>query len=370
MKSMLFVIPTLSGGGAEKVLVNLANELSDKYLVTTLTLFDTGVNKCSLSKRVKYRHIFKWNFRGNIYLFKMFNPAFLSKVFIRGDYDYIVAFLEYTVTRIVSGYRGKAKKIAWIHSTVNPQTLKTFLSPYRSKKECIECYNKFDKIVCVSEDVAKSFKSEFTEVKTPCLVKYNILNSKKIAQLSLEPITDDIQFSSQRINFCSVGRLIPIKGFMRLLQVYKRLINEGIALNTHLYILGIGPDKTSLENYISTNGINSYVTLLGYQANPYKYVSKMDLFVCSSYSEGLSTAVTEAILLGIPVLTTQCSGMNELLDDGNCGCIVENSESGLYSGLKKLIANEHLRLHYKERVLVQRTLFDDSRILKEIEDLF
>lgn len=370
MKSILFIIPTLSGGGAEKVLVNLANELSGKYLVTILALFDTGINKYSLFQRVKYRYIFKWNFRGNIYLFKIFSPAFLSKVFIRGDYDYIVAFLEYTVTRIVSGYRGKAKKIAWIHSTVNPQTLKTFLSPYRSKKECAECYNKFDKIVCVSEDVAKSFKSEFTEVKTPCFIKYNILNSKKITQLSSEPITGDIQISPQRINICSVGRLIPIKGFIRLLQIYKQLIDEGIAPNTHLYILGIGPDKASLENYISTNNINSYVTLLGYQANPYKYVSKMDLFVCSSYSEGLSTAVTEAILLGIPVLTTQCSGMNELLDNGNCGCIVENSESGLYSGLKELIVNKDLRLYYKERILARRTLFDDARILKEIEDLF
>lgn len=368
MKSILFVIPTLSGGGAEKVLVNLANELSDKYLVTILTLFDTGINKCSLSKKVNYKYIFKWNFRGNIFLFKMFNPAFLSKIFIRGDYDYIVAFLEYTVTRIISGYHRKAEKIAWIHSTVNSQTLRTFLSPYRSKKECVECYNKFDKIVCVSEDVAKSFKSEFPAIKPPRLIKYNILNSKKIAQLSSEPITT--QICSQQINICSVGKLIPIKGFMRLLQIYKRLIDEGIALNTHLYILGIGPDKASLESYISTNNINSYVTLLGYQENPYKYVSKMDLFVCSSYSEGLSTAVTEAILLGIPVLTTQCSGMNELLDKGNCGCIVENSESGLYSGLKKLIANENLRLHYKERILVQRKLFDDSRILREIEDLF
>lgn len=370
MKSILFVIPTLSGGGAEKVLVNLANELSCKYLVTVLTLFDIGINKSNLSTRVKYQYIFKRNIRGNIYLFKLFNPSFLAKVFIRGDYDYVVAFLEYTVTRIVSGYCGKAEKIAWIHSTVNSQTLKTFLSPYRSKKECVGCYSKFNKIICVSEDVSKSFKSEFPAVTSPCFIKYNILNSKKIAQLSSEPITDNIQICSQKINICSVGRLIPIKGFMRLLQVYKRLIDEGIALNTHLYLLGTGSDKVLLESYISNNSIDSYITLLGYKENPYKYVSKMDLFICSSYSEGLSTAVTEAILLGVPVLTTQCSGMNELLDKGNCGCIVENSESGLYLGLKNLIENEDLRGYYKERVLEQRKLFDDSHILKEIEDLF
>lgn len=370
MKSILFVIPTLSGGGAEKVLVNLANELSHKYLITILTLFDVGINKSNLNRRVKYKYIFKWNFRGNIYFFKLFSPSFLCKLFVRGSYDYIVAFLEYSATRIVSGYNGKASKIAWIHSTVNDKTLKEFLSPYRSKNECVNCYNKFDKIICVSEDVLRSFKMKFAEVSTPCVVKHNILNSNKIQQLGFEKVEGNNLIDKQKINICSVGRLIPVKGYMRLLTIYHHLICEGIAENTHLYLLGTGSDRNALENYILDKKLSSYVTLLGYKKNPYQYVSKMDLFICSSYSEGLSTAVTEAIILGVPILTTECSGMNELLDNGSCGLIVENSEEGLYWGLKELIQNSELRAHFKEKTLIRRKLFDDAHILKEIEDLF
>ena len=98
--------------------------------------------------------------------------------FIHGDYDYIVAFLEYSCSRIISGYKGPAKKIAWIHSTINSDTLSEFLFSYRSREECVECYNRYDKIVCVSQDVLDAFQKEFPEIKAPCCVKYNILNSK------------------------------------------------------------------------------------------------------------------------------------------------------------------------------------------------
>lgn len=370
MKSILFIIPTLSGGGAEKVLVNLVNELSYKYSITILTLFDVGINKFHLSKRIKYKYIFRYEFRGNIYLLKLFSPTMLSKLFIHGNYDYVVAFLEYAVTRIVSGYCGNAQMIAWIHSSVNSDTLKEFLSPYRSKKECIRCYNKFDKIICVSHDVLKAFKKEFPEIQTPCFVKYNVLNSKAIYRLSLEKIKENTILDKEVIKICSVGRLIPVKGYRRLLTAYKRLIDEKIALNTHFYLLGTGTEQSALEKYILDNNLTSYVTLLGYKENPYQYMCQMDLFVCSSFSEGLSTAVTEAILLGIPVLTTECSGMRELLENGDCGKIVENSELGLYNGLKEMISNKELLSHYKRKTIEHREVFNDAHVLKEIESLF
>lgn len=369
MKSILFVIPTLSGGGAEKVLVNLVNKIHDRYDITILTLFDVGVNKQHLSKQIKYKSIFKWNFKGNIYLFKIFSPSFLCKLFIHGNYDYVISFLEYAATRIVSGYSGEAKKIAWIHSTINSRTLKSFLSPYRSISECIECYNKFDQIVCVSQDVLLSFKDNILEVNTPCCVKYNILNSFEIGRLSQQSI-DDLCLSNGIMNICSVGRLIPIKGYRRLLKIYRQLLDDKVALNTHLYILGVGPEEESLNQYILDNKMLSYVTLLGYKNNPYKYMKQMDLFVCSSYSEGLSTAVSESLLLGLPVLTTECSGMNELLDNGRCGLIVENSESGLYSGLKRIIESQDLLLYYKKQALARKEYFDDSKIVDDFEKLF
>ena len=79
---------------------------------------------------------------------------------------------------------------------------------------------------------------------------------------------------------------------------------------------------------------------MGYKENPYKYLAKCDLFVCSSYSEGFSTAVTEALILGIPVVTTYVSGMTELLGDNEYGIITSNDEISLYEAIKLLINDE------------------------------
>lgn len=95
----------------------------------------------------------------------------------------------------------------------------------------------------------------------------------------------------------------------------------------------------------------SNVTLMGFQSNPYKYVSKMDLFVCSSYREGFSTAVTESIILNVPVITTDVSGMDEILLDGEYGLIVPNDTDALYNGLKDLIMHPQKIELYKKRLM-------------------
>lgn len=84
------------------------------------------------------------------------------------------------------------------------------------------------------------------------------------------------------------------------------------------------------------NNLTDTFTFLGYRDNPYKYVKKADLYVCSSRREGFSTAVTEALIVGTPVVSTNCSGAYELLGKNNeYGIVTENNEDALYEGIKK-----------------------------------
>lgn len=118
----------------------------------------------------------------------------------------------------------------------------------------------------------------------------------------------------------------------------------------HLYILGIGPLQAEMEEYIRRNELQDTVTLLGYQTNPYNYVSKCDLFVCASFAEGFSTAATEALIVGTPVCTVEVSGMKEMLGEHNeWGVVTENSEDELYLGIKKLLDDPALLAHYKAK---------------------
>ena len=111
------------------------------------------------------------------------------------------------------------------------------------------------------------------------------------------------------------------------------------------------------------------VTLLGYKKNPYKYIRNSDLFVCSSRAEGFSTVVSEAIILEKPIVTTECSGMRELLgDNSEYGIICENNTKALYESLLKVLSNKELYLELKEKIIERKNIFDINKTIKDIEE--
>ena len=124
-----------------------------------------------------------------------------------------------------------------------------------------------------------------------------------------------------------------------------------------------------LQHYIQEKQLEKSVTLWGFQTNPYAFMAQSDLFVCSSISEGYSTAVTEALILGLPVVTTACSGMGELLKEGECGIITENSEDALLAGIKQLLDHPEQLAHYKEKATARGKEFTLEALMKPIEDL-
>lgn len=370
MKKLLFFINNLKYGGAEKVLVNLLNNLNrEKYDLTVLVLFNEGVNKKYLKGDVTYNYVFKKTFRANSYILKIFSPEFLYSKFIKGDYDIVVSYLEGATARILSACPNKkTKKISWQHTCVLSRHHLTH-PVFRSFNEAIKVYNSFDAIVGVSNTVTSSF-SKVTGITEKLHVLYNTNETKKIMELGLLPA--NIKFSSQVINMITVGRLVKPKGYDRLLKIMNRLIKDNInEKKLHLYILGKGEYEYRLKSYIAAHDLNNYITLLGYQENPYQYVKKADLFVCSSINEGFSTAVTEALILGIPVITTLCSGMKEMLGYNNeFGLVTENSEEALYDGIKKMLTEPGILKHYKKMAAERGKNFSTERTVDAVEKMF
>ena len=126
-----------------------------------------------------------------------------------------------------------------------------------------------------------------------------------------------------------------------------------------------------LRAYAAENGMEDSFTLLGYQTNPYKYVSKCDLFVCSSHSEGFSTAATEALIVGTPVCTTNVSGMREMLGENNeWGIVTDNDEEALYQGIKRLLDDPALLAHYKEKAAERGRTFSTENTVRAVEEIF
>ena len=95
-----------------------------------------------------------------------------------------------------------------------------------------------------------------------------------------------------------------------------------------------------------------------------------DLYVCSSRREGFSTAVTEALIVGTPVVSTDCSGARELLGDNDeYGLVVENSEEGVYQGMKRMLSNPPLLAHYKEKAKERGAFFHKEKTVRAVEDM-
>lgn len=364
MKKILFMIPTLGQGGAEKVLVNLVNNMDkEKYDITVLTLFGGGINRQFLKPHIKNGYCIKRIFPGNSKFFCLFSPKFLFKYFIKEKYDIIVSYLEGPTARIVSGCTDKdTKLVSWIHCSMPDE--KAASVGFRNFNEAKACYSRFDNTVCVSKWVMDVYKSTFS-FENPIEVLYNTIETKLIEEKAKEPV--DV-FKNDEINICAVGKVLKSKGCERLVNIQKRLISDGF--RTHIYFLGIGADEEFVNSFAKDNNLEDSITLLGYQTNPYKYVSKCDLFVCASYSEGFSTAATEALIVGTPVVTVDVSGMKEMLGEHNeYGIVTENDEDSLYSGIKMLLTDDNKYKYYEAKASERGKFFNTKRTVNSVQEM-
>ena len=366
MKKILFLIHDLGHGGAEKVLVNLVNNMDpEQFEIHVTALFGGGVNEQFLAPHIRYRAIYPKSFPGNSHVMKLLTPKQLHKLYIREHYDIEVSYLEGPCARIISGCTDPdTKKVCWIH--IEQLTQKRAAASFRSYRETLECYNAFDRIVCVSDTVRQDFLG-LVPVAVPTDVLYNTNESAKIMALSRERVEDAL-FLNEEIRLVGVGKLLKNKGFHRMIPMVKRLREAGHP--AHLYVLGIGPMESELKKQAAELGIADFVTLLGYQTNPYKYVAKCDLFVCASFAEGFSTAATEALIVGTPVCTVEVSGMKEMLGENNeWGVVTENDENALYEGIKSLLDDPNKLAHYKHQAMERGKTFSTENTVNAVQKM-
>ncbi len=361
MYKLLFFIHDLSGGGAEKVMVNLVNSLDSlKFEITVLTLFDQGINKKFLGENIKYKSIFNKAFRGNSYILKFFPAKLLYKIFVHDTYDIVISYMQGTTTRIISGAPKNIVKINWVHTTFYK---KKFLKAYWSFNHLIQTYNSYDKTIFVSKYAQDTFSiaTGITNAET----LYNVIDTNTIKSLAQK---GQPNFNKEKINLITIGRLIESKGYRRLIEIINNIIKNNDDI--HLYILGEGNQRKELEEKIIESNLTGYITLLGFHENPYPYLQNSDLFICSSFYEGYSTAITEALILGVPVISTEVSGVREQLGfNSEFGIIVDNDGESLEEGLKYILESPKHLQYLKQKAIERGEKFNTKKTVSEVEEL-
>ena len=366
MKKILFLIHDLGHGGAEKVLVNLVNHMDPvRFDITVTVLFGGGVNEQFLAPHIHFKKVFPRSIPGNSHLMKLLTPRQLHRMCVKERYDIEVSYLEGPSARIISGCPDSdTKLVSWIH--VEQHTRAVAAKAFRSFAESQQCYQRFHHTVCVSQYVKKDFLSLYPEVGNVSVL-YNTNETEQILLQKDEPAEDGV-FSDSEFRLIGVGKLMPIKGFDKLARIHKRLRDNGYPV--HSYVLGEGPERSRIEAYLQENHLQDSFTLLGYRTNPYKYVSKCNLFVCASTAEGFSTAATEALIVGTPVCTVDVSGMKEMLGENDeYGVVTENSEEALYQGIKRLLDDPVLLAHYRQKAQERGKMFSTENTVRAVEEL-
>ncbi len=201
---------------------------------------------------------------------------------------------------------------------------------------------------------------------------YNPLDTEEIITKSQdsEAKSKDFRNNPQPI-FVSVGTVFPQKGFDRLLRVHKRLLDEGF--KHQIQILGDGYDFENIKKLQQELGVTETSILFGFTDNPYPIVKNADFYILSSRYEGFPTVLFEAITLKKNIIATDVSGVREMLEEGKLGLIVENSDEGIFEGMKKALQNPETFKIYQDHLKNYHSPFNlensVNAIIKIIDDL-
>lgn len=365
MKKLLFFINSMGGGGAEKVLADLINTLDPEQFQIDLVSVTGGVHEQRIASHINYYKMIKTE---NKFLNKLFAKVFyhlplslIYKFIKKDEYDIEIAYLEGFPTRVIAAGNSKAKKLAFLHCDVSVHNIMDKF--YKDKNECLDEYNGFDKVCFVSNVAKEGFEKSVGNLDNGIVV-HNVIDFRNVQNKAEEFI--EYEYETDGLKLVAVGRLATEKGYDRLVNVLSKLERS---YNFELWLVGDGDRRSLLEEQIKNNNMKS-VKLMGFQTNPYAFMKKADLFVCPSFYEGYSTVVAEAMVVGVPVLTTNCAGMDEILHNGRYGLIVENSEEGLQSGLVTLLENKELYSRIASAVEENKKTFDDGQAVKEYDELF
>ncbi len=374
-------------GGAEKVLVTFLKNLpQDKYEIDLLLNLYSGkylpevpscINVLYLNKgemittnrlqdipvkasRVIYQKVLK-----------MF-PSLLYQFILKGKkYDIEFAAIHGMRDEILNSPLKSSKKLIWIHNDLKKTEFHNYTDEEFGK------FFGFDKIMVISEKIQQDFEilTRTEEEKNKIVRIYNPLDTEEIlkkSEVGSRKSEDEIKdHRRSTINdqptFVSVGTVFPQKGFDRLLKVHKRLLEEGF--NHKILILGDGYDFGNIKKLQEELGVTETSTLFGFTDNPYPTIRNADFYILSSRYEGFPTVLFEAITLKKQIIATDVSGVREMLDNGKLGLIVDNSEYGIYEGMKKALQNPESFEQYQENLKDYQMPFNLENSVKSIIEI-
>ena len=378
MSRIVILINSLSGGGAERVVSVLLNELcreNECYLI----LLENDVDY-KLDERVKIISLNEnANLSGLMKLIRLPLLAFrLSKIIKKYEFAQIVSFLyRANYINILSSIFVRHKTI--ISERIAPSAMHASGSTgAKINKFLIKIlYGKADLVISVSQAIRLDLIKNF-HISTKQVVVYNPYDLEKIYLQS----NKNIEININQKSIITVGTLCDRKNQQLILRAFANINDKEYTL----YLLGKGKNESKLRKLSVELGIENKVFFLGFDSNPYKYLSKCSIFIFGSNAEGFPNALVEAMICGCAVISTDClSGPREILspdsdinfslkDDielGEFGILTPvGSQENLTKALNLLINDSNLRALYAQKAKRRANDFNVKKIIGEYKCIF
>jgi len=312
MTKVNFLIHSLSYGGSEKVVTNLANYFKNIYDVNIInfgnqneTDYITTANRIFLDKKTPTNLISK---------IIIFIKRVLLLNQLKSTSDITISFVEYANLLNLINFNKKHKVFLSVRNHMSTKHSSKSIKSLFWKLTFRLLYLRADKIIACSKEIKKDLINSFKVPENKIIVIYNGFDFENIKELSKEAIVDQKEkeiFQSDVI--ISAGRLVEHKGFKNLIRYFSKLVDE--FPNLKLVILGKGPLKFDLNNLIINLNLTNKAFILDFKKNPYMYFAKSKLFVLNSEYEGFPNIIVESMISGTPVISNDCkSGPSEIIN--------------------------------------------------------
>ncbi|STD10252.1 glycosyltransferase [Chryseobacterium carnipullorum] len=372
--NVLFRHRSMEMGGVEKVVLSILHNLDpEKFDITVCLNLNQGELRNEFPAHVKkvYFTEGKEDFSKNPLIHKLQlvrrrlmlarilkNHKVSDRILGNKKFDIEIAPTYSAFSSVINSSNKASKKIGWFHSEINVLSLQPLVA------DILKNFPEFDHIIYCSQKIKDLMHEHYPDLKYP--QESVVINAIPIDEIK-QKAAEKIEALPEGPVFVSVGRLHSRKGYHKLIDAHKRLIDEGF--HHSIVVVGSGEEMKNLTDQISKHSVQETFILLGNRMNPYPYVKNADYFILPSESEAWPLVIAEALILQKPIIATNTGDVGVMIKDQETGYLINYETDEMYSAMKKFLTDPELLSKIRKNLENIEDQFDNQKIFDTVESI-
>ena len=373
---ILFRHRSMEMGGVEKVMLSLMNNLDrEKFEMTVCLNLNQGELRDEFPSHVRKVYLTdgKEDFSKNkiiqkIQLFQRRqkleklrkNPEIVDREYLKENYDIEIGMTYNDFEPVLNSSNKNSKKVGWFHSEIQVPKLQPLVP------KILEHFPQFHHMIYCSEKIKNLMHEHYPNLNYP--KERVIINAIPIEEIKQKANADFLLPNAESKIFVSVGRLHTRKGYHKLMDAHKKLLNEGFQHT--VIIIGDGEELPNLLEQQKNLGVEKSFVFAGNQMNPYPFIKNADFFIMPSESEAWPLVIAEALILQKPIIATKVGDVESMIEDRKTGYLIDYDTHEIYVAMKEFLTNEKLVSDLRENLTAIEKQFDNKKIFDEVEEIF